>query len=254
MATKNEPTAPKSLKQHPEPARIAAHKEAARLKEHTDEEVVPAVTADVDETPKTVRYGAAILLGLAFGVGCYVWFGQDATDAQVAADSHSLAYNQNSTAPRTAPNPFYSGLDANYTKAGALLREAADAESVAPVADINYAVTEPQSQAVAAADAGTVVYLFEFDSAEVPENRELTSIAKHAVANGLCLDVRAYTDDHGRLAYNQRLSERRARAIGDYLIAHGVPAEKVSVHGMGPTHAYGNDAQDRRAEVVEIRR
>lgn len=43
----------KSLKAHKEPDRLAAHPEQARLeayKEETDE-IVPAATADVDETP-----------------------------------------------------------------------------------------------------------------------------------------------------------------------------------------------------------
>lgn len=97
-----------------------------------------------------------------------------------------------------------------------------------------------------------LIYLFKYDSTNVPENPQLTQMARVAKDKGLTLDVRAYTDEHGRAAYNQRLSERRARAIGDYLIAHGVPASKVSVHGMGPTHAYANDAQDRRAEVVVV--
>lgn len=87
----------------------------------------------------------------------------------------------------------------------------------------------------------------------MPENPELTAMARVAKHKGLSLDVKAYTDEHGRAVYNQRLSERRARAIGDYLVAHGVPASKVSVHGMGATHAYANDAQDRRAEVVVVR-
>ena len=77
MAT-NDQKAPKndgsrSLKAHKEPERLAAHPEQARLKAYEEEEIVPAVTADVDETPKVIKYGAAVLLGLAFGLGCYIW-------------------------------------------------------------------------------------------------------------------------------------------------------------------------------------
>lgn len=254
----------KSLTGHPEPGRIEAHKEAAQLREHVaadDAEPVPAATADVDETPKFVQYGAAVLLGLAFGVGCYMWFGNGETSitqpemryAAVPASQYGAVANLQQGA---LPDPFMSSdpsLDPNYTATGATLRMAADAESVEPAAG-NYAVAKPVKAAAVAPGDGTVVYLFEFDSDVVPETRELTAIAKHATSNGLCLDVRAYTDEKGRPAYNQRLSERRAKAIGKYLVAHGVPAEKVSVHGMGATHAYANDAQDRRAEVVEIAR
>jgi len=40
-------------------------------------------------------------------------------------------------------------------------------------------------------------------------------------------------DQRGSLPYNQRLSERRARAVSDYLIAHGVAAERIVSVGYG---------------------
>ena len=61
--------------------------------------------------------------------------------------------------------------------------------------------------------------------------------------------VTAYTDETGSASYNQRLSEERARAIGDYLVAHGVARSHIKTQGCGPTHAFANNAQDRRAEV-----
>lgn len=267
MAT-NQDKDPKKLVQHPEPARIKGRKEAAQLREHKAEDdvtPVPAVTADVDETPKFIRVGAAVLLACAVGFGLYIWFGNGIpSDRNPHYAQQAAALRANSGQP--LPNPFAiafePSLDPNFNADGTWMRETAIAESIEPMAPADYTIgngaagtkSQPVKMAVADAGGGTVVYLFEFDSAEVPETKELTSIARHATANGLCLDVRAYTDEHGRPAYNQRLSERRARAIGDYLIAHGVPADRVSVHGMGPTHKFANDAQDRRAEVVEVRR
>lgn len=236
----------KSLKSHPEQQRIEAHKEAQRIAAHSDADdvVVPAVTADIDETPKFVKYGAAVLLGLAFGVACYVWVDGGVPSApQNPGRTLSLAGAPSYVYPTgqgaDLPAPFGSGVNLEYV--GMELPEA-----------YTYANTGAKSDA---GDAATVivqpvVYLFAYDSSKVPETAELTRIARQARQQGLSLDVKAYTDEHGRAAYNQRLSERRAKAIADYLVAHGVPASQIDVHGMGPTHAYANDAQDRRAEVT----
>lgn len=264
MTTQNEQDGQKRLNTHPESARIEAHKEAAQLREHTDaddEPAIPAFTADIDETPAFVRYGSAILLGLAFGVGCYIWSiggvpsapqNPDHTVKMAPTEQYFTATGQHYD---PYMSPFEPNLDVNYTTVGANLRDAALAESVEPLAPGDYSTQPLTSDMIAknaAVDPETVVYLFETDSADVPETTELTAIAKHATKTGMCLDVRAYTDETGRPAYNQKLSERRANAIADYLIAHGVPASKISVHPMGPTHAFADNAQDRRAEVIEI--
>lgn len=258
------------LEAHPEQGRIGAYHEPERLVGHTPEDdvIVPAVTADVDEVPRVIKYGAAVLLGLAFGVGCYVWanggvpsapqnpghrLGPSPTEAYFA--QYGAYDNPALEGVLVDPfnSPFEPSLDPNGTAAGAELREAALSESVEPVAPGDYTVQKANTEYVAVSPSDSkVVYLFEYDSSTVPETAELTAIASKAKAKGLTLDVRAYTDEHGRLAYNRRLSERRARAIGDYLIEHGVPASKVSVHGMGPTDKYGNDRQDRRAEVIVV--
>lgn len=268
---------PKTIGAHTDPAKIAAHHEPERLRAHTDDDdvVVPAVTADVDETPKFVKYGAAVLLGLAFGVGCYIWGGgadNDTANGKVAPHATYAYFNQqglydNPKLKGTIPNPFQSPfeptLDADYNNNTAILREAAISESVEPVAPGDFAVTQPAATTASstASDAepvvpdaqAPVVYLFAYDSATIPENSDLTSVADQAKKTGATLDVKAYTDKHGRAAYNQRLSERRAKAVADYLIAHGVPVGKVKVHGMGATHAYANDAQDRRAEIAIVK-
>ena len=45
--------------------------------------------------------------------------------------------------------------------------------------------------------------------------------------------VIGYTDRIGSEAYNQKLSEQRARTVADYLIGKGLPAGKVNVEGRG---------------------
>lgn len=97
-----------------------------------------------------------------------------------------------------------------------------------------------------------VVYLFGFDSDNVSESPELNALANAALASGKDISVKAYTDPSGNIAYNQELSEERAEAISDYLVAHGVPADHIVISALGPTHAFTSDALDHRAEVSII--
>jgi OOP family OmpA-OmpF porin len=47
--------------------------------------------------------------------------------------------------------------------------------------------------------------------------------------------VTGHTDTIGTQAYNQKLSERRADAVRDYLVSKGVPKDKIETLGMGKT-------------------
>lgn len=101
----------------------------------------------------------------------------------------------------------------------------------------------------AVADTDDVVCLFPTNGSALQNNPALNRLAEAAVKSGGTVTVTAYTDESGKPAYNQRLSEMRARSVGDYLVAHGVPRDHVKTIGRGPTHAFATAAQDRRAEV-----
>ena len=47
--------------------------------------------------------------------------------------------------------------------------------------------------------------------------------------------VTGHTDPIGTQAYNQKLSERRADAVRNYLVSKGVPRDKIETLGMGKT-------------------
>ena len=52
-------------------------------------------------------------------------------------------------------------------------------------------------------------------------------------------------------ASNQALSEARAKAVKDYLVAHGIESSRVTTKGFGDTKPRGSDmAKNRRVEVV----
>jgi OOP family OmpA-OmpF porin len=80
--------------------------------------------------------------------------------------------------------------------------------------------------------------LFDFDKAVLrPEGRaaidsqvvgRLSQIQKLEVVL-----VTGHTDRIGSEAYNQKLSERRADAVRDYLVSKGVPRDRIETIGMG---------------------
>ena len=100
---------------------------------------------------------------------------------------------------------------------------------------------------------------FEFDKAELStKDRELLSrIAGILItAQDYTISVNGHTDDIGTDAYNQKLSERRAQAVHDYLIQAGLPKEILSVtgHGKSLPLVRGNSdaarAKNRRVELA----
>jgi outer membrane protein OmpA-like peptidoglycan-associated protein len=77
---------------------------------------------------------------------------------------------------------------------------------------------------------------FAFDKAELrPEDRELLSRVAGILltTQDYTVSVNGHTDDVGTDAYNQKLSERRAQAVADYLVKAGLSQEIVSVTGHG---------------------
>lgn len=62
----------------------------------------------------------------------------------------------------------------------------------------------------------------------------LDEMATGLIANpGLKIEIQGHTDSTGSAAYNQRLSQRRADAVREYLIDHGVNADQVVARGYG---------------------
>jgi len=54
--------------------------------------------------------------------------------------------------------------------------------------------------------------------------------------------IRGYTDSTGNPDYNQKLSERRAAAVQEYLVAHGVPSRMLSSSGLGENNPIDSNA------------
>ena len=101
--------------------------------------------------------------------------------------------------------------------------------------------------------------LFAFDSDVVREearaNLRNLAASLHKYPDSDLLIV-GHTDDVGSDSYNQRLSERRARAAADFLASQGVAPSRLRATGLGETEPVvanesdANRARNRRVEVA----
>lgn len=101
---------------------------------------------------------------------------------------------------------------------------------------------------------------FQFDSAKLTaaDTAKLDTVAARLKqeAPGAQLRVSGHTDSVGKEAYNQKLSEKRAHSVVEYLIKSGVPRSSfVSVTGAGESHPVADNktaegrALNRRTEI-----
>ena len=94
--------------------------------------------------------------------------------------------------------------------------------------------------------------LFAFNSydlstaADTSLNSLVTILNKYPQTN---IEVQGHTDSTGTAQYNQTLSEKRASAVADYIIAKGILPARVTTKGFGSTAPeYSNSTEDGRAQ------
>jgi outer membrane protein OmpA-like peptidoglycan-associated protein len=102
---------------------------------------------------------------------------------------------------------------------------------------------------------------FDFDkynirSDAVPILEQACSILKQE--STINVVAQGYTDSIGTEAYNQKLSERRANAVRDWLVKCGIPTSRLSSKGFGESNPVASNAtpegraQNRRTELVVV--
>lgn len=68
--------------------------------------------------------------------------------------------------------------------------------------------------------------------------------------------VEGHTDSQGGADFNQLLSQRRAQSVLDYLVSHGVAADRITAQGLGLSRPVADNksaegrANNRRVELV----
>ncbi len=101
--------------------------------------------------------------------------------------------------------------------------------------------------------------LFATDSASLRPDlqRDIRAVSQNLVQYpNSVIQIVGHTDNTGSAAYNQDLSERRARAVASSLISNGVPSNRVSSYGVGLSQPIASNntaegrAQNRRVDIV----
>jgi outer membrane protein OmpA-like peptidoglycan-associated protein len=99
---------------------------------------------------------------------------------------------------------------------------------------------------------------FDFDKSTIrPGNREVLSRMAGVLMTlqGYQMYVYGFTDNIGTEEYNQKLSERRAAAVHDYLVQSGVDPKIIATKGYGKSDPLENGAsaqaraKNRRVEI-----
>ena len=233
---------------------------------HIDHDIIGTNAAGVP-APGTIAYGTASyepafqgLAGLAFNLAdglaldlSYRYFrtgkgeydgtlGGLPTEIETSNKSHSL----------------FAGLRWNFgeTEAPVEYKDCWDGSSV-PVSS----TCPPQVVDDTAADLEPIGFTVYFDYDKSNLTPQASTLIQEAAARALENDIETVvvagnTDTSGGSAYNQALSERRARAVRDGLIANGVSADRIRLEALGETNLAKPTADgvreplNRRADVV----
>ncbi|WP_317624043.1 OmpA family protein [Reichenbachiella carrageenanivorans] len=142
-----------------------------------------------------------------------------------------------------------------------LVRPVDPMESIYP--DPQISITEPEDDYFGPAEVGKKFTLqniyFEFDQATLLRssylelNKLLTYLEKHRRVK---IEIEGHTDNVGSREYNLLLSEARAKAVVDYLVAKGLNEFRLEYKGYGsnqpivPNNSPQNQALNRRVEFL----
>jgi len=154
-------------------------------------------------------------------------------------------------------------LQRNHVAFVALLGEAAPVAAAPPPAPAPppsmvpvAGVARPQPQMVQVAAVPTVINLkpisFDYRSAKLSAQERARlegDMPKIAFSSGTRIVVQGHSDRIASSRYNQRLSQRRAEAVRDYLIAKGVPAANIQTVGLGSTMPATSCNQKKRSDL-----
>ncbi|MBC7756324.1 MAG: OmpA family protein [Bdellovibrio sp.] len=102
---------------------------------------------------------------------------------------------------------------------------------------------------------------FNTDSSKIlADSESILAQAKAALQDsvGVSVIIEGHTDNTAGYSYNQLLSERRAKAVLEYLVAHGIESERLVSVGKGESSPASNNNskegryQNRRVELRTV--
>ncbi len=105
------------------------------------------------------------------------------------------------------------------------------------------------------------VYInFAYNSADLTSDARITldglgAALRDPKLQGFAFTIAGHTDAKGGVDFNQKLSERRAASVRDYMISQfGIPAERLTSKGYGKSQLldpeHPEDGVNRRVQVI----
>jgi len=90
---------------------------------------------------------------------------------------------------------------------------------------------------------------FDFDKANI--KREFAPVLDEAAQilkdnPSVKVTIEGHTDSKGSDTYNQRLSERRAKAVKQYLVSRGIEASRLETIGKGESEPIADNSKNGR--------
>jgi outer membrane protein OmpA-like peptidoglycan-associated protein len=129
---------------------------------------------------------------------------------------------------------------------------APDKISTTPPPAIEQPVTPPPAHVPATSATLDEELYFSLNSAKVGETKALRESVKWLKANAdIHATLEGYADPSGTPEGNMALSQQRAEAVRDYLVAHGINSDRLDTSPFGDTKLkYGrNDGRNRRVAI-----
>lgn len=127
-------------------------------------------------------------------------------------------------------------------------------------------ITAVQEQPASEKSANKHVVYFDTNSAKLTaeavaslEKKGLPMVKEIAAETNSKIVIEGYCDERGSEAYNKKLGKKRAAAVKQYFVKHGVKASKIRVMSYGeampvdPGHTEEAWAKNRRAVTVSIK-
>ena len=183
------------------------------------------------------------ILGLVVATGLFVMAGTASAEKRYVTDSAGNVVKDGFGGCVTAP---VGGTLMSLPECGDAAPAAAEAPAKAEA---------PAAKPVVLAVIDAVAAQFAFDKAELTSaHRGILIDVAGKLSGKESLEIVGHTDSKGSKAYNQKLSERRAQAVADFLRTFGVK-NNMSVSGMGETQPVADNAtdagraQNRRVEI-----
>ena len=236
--------------------RLPEHEEPRMIAEHDSAYVAAEAGAETAATRRAIRrhrhhsnwllWGALAFLAVVALIGSVYWY---------SGYGRHIGNNVDTYGSNNVGNVILTEEYAAYIPAAGSSTTQATTGLQTATTDASSGTGIQASSRSEASASGTsdmindIVYIFPLNSTAITNNSTLDRLAQQVAASGDIVTIIAYTDKSGDKDYNQRLSEKRARSIGDYLVSHGVKAGKIKTIGKGESDTYANPALDRRAEI-----